>query len=121
MSYDLNFWKQPSGLKIDPETVYAELCQGETVEWLEDLPIERIMARIEGSFGAGWERIGPNVWDSAEGAFEVSTTPQSFRIDCWGLTGEIMNQFIEIGIEFGCYLYDPQTNVRYAPEDGATG
>ena len=29
-------------------------------------------------------------------AFQVSSTPQSFRIDCYGLEGEDMNLFIDI-------------------------
>jgi hypothetical protein len=113
MSYDLNFWKQQPGSTLDPQGVYERLSEGELVEGLEDLPIERIMTRIAETFTAEWERLGPNDWESSQGSFQVSTTPQSFRVDCYGLTGEVMNLIIEIGQEFGCPLYDPQTGVRF--------
>jgi hypothetical protein len=108
MSYDLNFWKQRPGLAIDPQSVYERLCEGERVEGLEDLPIEEIVSRIAETFVEGWERIDPSNWEASQGAFQVSTTPQSFRVDCWGLTGEVMNRFIDICLEFGCRLYDPR-------------
>ena len=113
MSYDLNFWKQDPDLAIDPQSVYERLCGGEVVEGLEDLPLEQIMARFTEVFSDGWKRVDPSNWELLQGAFQVSTTPQSFRVDCWGLTGEVMNQFIDIGLEFSCPLYDPQTGVRF--------
>jgi hypothetical protein len=113
MSYDLDFWKQQPGSTLDPQGVYERLSEGERVEDFEELPIERIMSRIAEAFAAGWERLGPNDWESSQGSFQVSTTPQSFRVDCYGLAGEVMNLFIEIGQEFGCPLYDPQTGVRF--------
>jgi hypothetical protein len=93
--------------------VYSRLCAAERVEGLEDLPIERIMARVAEAFASGWERLDEWNWESAEGSFQISTTPQYFRVDCYGLTGETMNQFIDIAQEFGCKLYDPQTGVRF--------
>jgi hypothetical protein len=113
MSYDLNFWKQQPGSILDPQGVYERLSEGERVEGLEELPINRIMARIAETFTEGWERLDPENWESSQGSFQVSTTPQSLRVDCYGLTGEVMNLFIEIGQEFGCPLYDPQTGVRF--------
>jgi hypothetical protein len=113
MSYDLNFWKQQPGSTLAPQGVYERLSEGERVEGLEDLPIERIMTRIAETFTVEWERLGPNDWESSQGSFQVSTTPQSFRVDCYGLPGEVMDLFIEIGQEFGCPLYDPQTGVRF--------
>jgi hypothetical protein len=115
MSYELNFWRQLPGVTNDPQSIYERLCEGERVEGLEDLPIEQIVTRIAETFVDGWERIDPSNWESSEGAFQVSTTPQSFRIDCYGLEGEVMNLFIDIGTEFGSCLYDPQTGVRFDP------
>ncbi len=113
MSYDLNFWKQQPGLMLDPQGVYERLSEGEKVEGVEELPIDRIRARIAEAFVVGWERLDPDNWESSQGSFQVFMTPQSFRVDCYGLTGELMNIFIEIGQEFGCPLYDPQTGVRF--------
>ena len=114
MSYDLGFWKQDPNLAIHPQSAYERLSEGEAVEGLEELPIDKIMIRISETFTAGWEKLDPNNWESSQGAFQVLTTPQSFRVDCYGLTGDDMNLFIDIGKEFGCLLYDPQEGVRYA-------
>src|SRR5436305_9119627 len=97
MGYDLNFWKQRPGSTLDPQDVYQRLSEDKQVEGLEDLPIDRIMTRIVETFGVGWERLAPDTWESADGSFQVFTTPQSFRVDCYGLTGEDMNRFIDIG------------------------
>jgi hypothetical protein len=113
MSYDLGFWKQEPGSTLDPQGVYERLSEGERVEGLEDLPVDRITARIAETFSEGWDRLDPDNWESPQGSFQVSTTPQSIRVDCYGLTGEVMNEFIGIAQEFGCPLYDPQTGVRF--------
>jgi hypothetical protein len=113
MSYDLGFWKQYPGSTLDPQGVYERLSDGESVEGLEDLPTDRILGRIAETFAEGWERLDPTNWESSQGSFQVSTTPQGFRIDCYGIAGEVMNLFLEIGQEFGCRLYDPQTGVRF--------
>jgi hypothetical protein len=113
MGYDLSFWKQRPTMKIDPQNTYERLSEGERVEGLEDLPISPILARIGEVFSDGWEQLDAYNWESARGSFQVSTTPQSFRIDCYGMEGEDMNHFIDIGTEFGCPLYDPQTGVRF--------
>jgi hypothetical protein len=120
MSYDLNSWKQQPGLTIDPQSVYERLCEGERVEGLVELPIEAIVTLIAETFSDGWERLDPQSWESSHGAFQISTTPQSFRVDCHGLTGEIMNVFIDIGQELGSRLYDPQTGVRFDPAVGTS-
>lgn len=114
MSYDLGFWKQSPALTIEPQSVYERLSEGESVEGLDELPIEKIMTRIGEVFSDGWEKLDPTNWESSQGAFQVFTTPQFFRVDCYELTGDDMNLFIDIGKEFGCSLYDPQEGVRYA-------
>jgi hypothetical protein len=113
MGYDLSFWKQQPAIELDPQNVYERLSEEERVEGLEDLPIGPILERIAEVFADGWERLDEHNWESDRGAFQVSTTPQSFRIDCYGLEGEDMNLFIDVGNEFECPLYDPQTSVRF--------
>jgi hypothetical protein len=113
VSYDLNFWKQKPGVRLDAQTVYERLSAGEHVEGLEDLPIDRMMGKVCQAFAIGWSRLDPVTWEAPRKSFQVFTTPQFFRVDCGGMTGEEMNRFIDIGIEFGCPLYDPQTGQRY--------
>ncbi len=113
MSYDLNFWKQDPRQELDPKVVYERLSDGERVEGLEEIPIDRILARVAEKFVDGWQRLGEHTWESAQGGFQIYTTAQLFRVDCYGLSGEIMNLFIDIAHEFGCNLYDPQTCIRY--------
>lgn len=117
MSYDLNFWKQRPGVELDPQSIYERLSDGSQVDGLEDLPIGSIVERIAAEFAHGWERLGQQDWDSSRGSFQIFTTPQFFRIDCYGMEGEDMNRFIDIAQEFGCPLFDPQTGVRYDPDD----
>jgi hypothetical protein len=114
VSYDLNFWKQNPTVRLNPQEIYERLCNGEYVEGLETLPIDQIIERIRKAFSVRWTQSGDVIWECPKKAFEVYTTPQYFRVDCRGrMTGDEMNVFIDIGIEFGCPLYDPQTGVRY--------
>jgi hypothetical protein len=86
VSYELNFWKQNPGVRLDSQETYERLSNG-------DLPIEQMMEKVRQAFSEGWT--------------------QFFRVDCGRMTGEEMNVFIDIGIEFGCPLYDPQTGQRF--------
>jgi hypothetical protein len=113
MSYDLNFWREKPGIKLDPQMTYEQLSHGEWVEGLEDLPIEQILKRIQEAFTQGWTKLDFQSWEAPGKGFQIFTTPQSFRVDCGGITGEEMNLFIDIAAEFGCPLYDPQVGQRF--------
>jgi hypothetical protein len=115
MSYDLNFWKEQPGRKLDPQSTYERLSEGERVEGLEDLPIKKILDRVKTEFRQGWTQSDDESWETAdeERAFQVFTTPQFFRVDCYGLSDEEMTALIDIAAEFGCPLYDPQVGKRY--------
>jgi hypothetical protein len=114
VSYDLNFWKyQQIEAVHDHASVYERLCDEEDVEDLEVLPISAMVERIAELF-EDWHRLDPlNFECEGQGSFQVSTTPRSVRIDCYGMTGDNMNLFVDMGNEFGCPLYDPQTGVRF--------
>ena len=116
MSYDLDFWKEKPGIKLDPQTTYERLSDGEWVEGLEELPIEAILENVGLKFRQGWTQLDEMTWEATDKGFQVYTTPQFFRVDCGGMTGEEMNVFIEIAAEVGCPLYDPQVGERF---DGA--
>ncbi len=113
MSYDLNFWRYKSGVSLDHQEVYRQLCEGITVDRLESLPIDHIHARVREVF-SDWDMLGDMTYDGREhGGFQLFTTPQFFRVDCYEMDGELMNRFIEIANEFLCPLYDPQLGRRF--------
>jgi hypothetical protein len=116
MSYDLNFWRYKPGVSLDHQQVYEQLCDAVNVYGLEILPIARMIVRVHEEF-EDWEKLDDVTFERADrGSFQLSTSPQFFRVDCYGMTSEDMNKFIEIANEFGCPLYDPQVGRRF---DGA--
>ena len=112
MSYGLDFWKCRPGVSLDHQAAYEKLSDGQAVEGLEDLPIGRMLDRLKEVF-ADWEQLDDETWASDNGSFQVFTTPQFFRVDCYGMDGDDMNRIIEVASEFGCPLYDPQVTTRY--------
>ncbi|HEX4591098.1 MAG TPA: hypothetical protein VH120_14265 [Gemmataceae bacterium] len=98
---------------LDAQKTYQRLSNGEHIEGLEELPIEEMMQRVRTAFSLGWMQLDRVTWEAPKKSFQVFTTPQFFRVDCGGMTGEEINVFIDIGNEFGCPLYDPQTGKRY--------
>jgi hypothetical protein len=116
MSYDLTFWRYRPGVRLDHQKVYEELRDGNAVEGLEDLPIDAFLKRVEVRF-ADWERLDDLTFEGGgRGGFQLYTTPQLFRVDCYGMDGVDMNKFIDIAHEFGCPLYDPQVGKRFEGE-----
>ncbi|MBE9609725.1 hypothetical protein [Chitinilyticum piscinae] len=113
MSYDLNFWKYADGVSADHQQVYEQLCEGLPVGGLQSLPIAALVADIAADFADGWLRVGESSWEGPQGAFTLTTSPQWLRVDCHGLSGSVMNRFIDLAACYGCPLYDPQTGVRY--------
>ena len=114
MSYDLDFWKYRNGVSLEHHSVYERLSDGEYVEGVEDLPIEAMLLRLKEIFSDGWSQLDELAWESdGRGAFQIFTTSQFFRVDCYGMEGEDMNRFIDLGAEFGCSLYDPQVETRF--------
>ena len=115
MSYDLNFWSyEDESAGADHRAVYERLAGGEFVEGLHEIPVDEILDRIAEVFSAlGWTTEFENDWQSNNGAFQIYTTPQFLRFDCYGMNGEDMNYLIEIGNQFGLPLYDPQISTRF--------
>jgi hypothetical protein len=113
MSYDLDLWRYKAGVKLDHQKVYEQLSAGEHVEGVDDLPIDAVMRRVNEVF-SDWEKLDTVTFDGGDrGTFQLFTTPQFFRVDCYGMSGEEMNKFVEIGGEFRCSLYDPQAGQRF--------
>ncbi|MEG0849037.1 hypothetical protein ACHRVK_13525 [Flavobacterium plurextorum] len=112
--YELLFWRYLDEIYLNHHEVYEALVEKEGVIGLEKLPVEVIINRINSVFSK-WERIDENSWknNAGKGAFQVITTPQSVKIDCYGTEGKTMNQLVDLMLEFKCPLYDPQVPERY--------
>ena len=112
--YQLFFWKYKEGIYLNHQEVCESLEELESVDGLEELPITVIINRVNGLF-KNWERVDKNSWKNSEGigAFQILTTPQSVRIDCYGTEGKTMDLLTKMMEEFNCPLYDPQVPVRY--------
>lgn len=48
-----------------------------------------------------------------KGAFEIFTTSQIVRFDCYGMQESDMNSLMDILIDFGCPLFDPQISTGF--------
>src|SRR6266404_8221566 len=106
MSYDLNFWRYKPGVSLDNQKTYELLSDGQSVDGLENIPIDQIKKRVSEEFAKkGWERLDDDNWESQKGAFQLFTTPQFFRVDCYAMQGEDMNIFIDVAREFSCPFF----------------
>lgn len=114
MSIDLNFWKYQNKVYLDHESVYQHACcDNHIVEGLSPLPIEDILTETAKAFSE-WTSIDPFHYEHNEqGAFQISTTPQTVRFDCYSMKQADMKRFSSIMSTFGCPLYDPQQGVRF--------
>ena len=115
MSYDLDFWKYKKGTYLDNQEVYEKCSDEQTVYGLENLPIDAILKDIQTEF-EDWKMEDSNIDyenPKGKGAFQISTTEQFVRFDCYGMQGEDMNRIIEVMDKYDCPLYDPQVPQRY--------
>ncbi len=114
MSYNLNFWKYKEEAAHDDQKIYElACCDGETAETLENLPIEEILKKISDTF-SDWTKLSNNQYEKeGKGAFEIFTTSQIVRFDCYGMQESDMNALMDILIDFGCPLYDSQISERF--------
>lgn len=115
MSMDLNFWRYKAGADHDNEAVYqTACCDGERMEVLESLPISEIMEKVAAVF-SDWtiQDDGKDFEKRGHGAFQIFTTPQIVRFDCYHMQEADMNALMDILFEYGCPLYDPQISTRF--------
>lgn len=112
--YELLFWRYLEEIYLNNQEVYEALTEKEEVDGLAILPVDVIVNRINSVFSE-WERVDENSWKNTKGkgAFQVTATPQSVKIDCYGTEGKTMNKLVDIMQEFKCPLYDPQVPERY--------
>lgn len=115
MSMDLNFWKYKENVTHDHEAAYqTACCDGKLMKELETLPIAEILKKISAAF-SNWtiQEDGKYFEKEGHGAFQIFTTPQIVRFDCYGMQENDMNTLMDILIDYGCPLYDPQISTRF--------
>ena len=114
MSIDLNFWKYKKDIYLDNAAVYQRACcDHEEIEGLELLPVEDVLRAAAGAF-PDWSALDPFNYESKDrGSFQISTTSQTVRFDCYSMEQADMKRFSAVMSGFGCPLYDPQQNVRF--------
>ena len=112
--YELLFWEYQEGIYLNHHEVYEAILEGEIIVGLENIPQQVIHNRIATVF-KDWEKVDENSWKNpaGKGAFQVKTTVQSVRIDCYGTDGKTMDLLANTLEEFKLPLYDPQIPVRY--------
>ncbi len=120
VSYDLVFWDQRESEAPPPRAVYETLLEGQRIEGLADLPIDDFLrAILDGFPGAVREPNGDSeliVWTAPgeKAMFEVWWSNQYVLASCRGTSNEDMNRLIDIAVDLGCRLSDPQVDERFA-------
>jgi hypothetical protein len=121
MSYDLYFWGQEKTCDVDPQsTMESLITQGKTNHTMP-ISIDNIISDIEKTF----PKVQKNIHTSTNELIQlvvdfddnsvalISWGDHYFMVESHGCSGEILNQFIDIAVDNGTVLYDPQTNERY--------
>lgn len=100
---------------MDNAAVYrSACCDQEEVESLALLPIEDILSETASAF-QDWNALDAFNFEKkeGEGSFQISTTPQTVRFDCYSMERADMKRFSTVMSKFGCPLYDPGQGVRF--------
>ena len=116
MARDLNFWKYKENIYLDNQEVYEKLSDGDYVEGLETLPIQQILRDIEVTF-KDWKKESECNYQGEHGAFQIFTTEQFVRFDCYNMHNDDLNKLIDVLLKYKCPLFDPQISERF---DGHT-
>lgn len=115
MAGDLSFWKYENGYTKEHSEVYATLSNGEKVQGVAELPVDKIKKTLADYF-KDWKKISDCVYDNGNEGVEVFITQQFVRFDCYDATADTMNELIDIMLEYDCKLYDSSINVRFDEE-----
>ena len=116
MAIELSFWKYKLGEYLDNGEVYQSCCQGLSADELEELDEEAILSALRNEF-SGWEcrKEGDElIFDGGgKGHFNLFSTGQFMRMDCFEMDYEDMNTIVDVMHEFACPLYDPSLPQRF--------
>ncbi len=112
--YELLFWNYKEGVYLNHHEVYEAILEGEIIVGLEEIQSEVIVNRINSVF-LNWDKIDNNSWKNptGKGAFQVLSSSNHIKIDCYGTEGKTMDLLANTLDEFKLPLYDPQIPVRY--------
>ena len=112
MSYDLAFWKTTRKMDVPNHRIYEILSDGGHVDGLCEIPCKDIIRDMQQAF-ADWH-VHENIYEKSDGQyFEVTCTVQFFRVDCYGVIAEELNQIIDVLAKYGCPVYDASLDVRF--------
>lgn len=118
MSYDINFWKLKTGVTLDSQATYERLNHRETVDGLELLPVDAIVAKLREAFPSYDPTEDFPTAELSEGSMEIFAGPQSFRFDFrGGDTGAEKAKIWEILSGFDCVCYDPQDGTLHTRDN----
>lgn len=112
MSRDLSFWKNKTSYSDSHACVYARLSDGEFLDYLEEIPMEKIIHDFDVEFSS-WKSKDEGYFEKGDEAFELMITNQFVRVDCYSVSEYNMNKIIDIMLKYGCPLYDSAINVRF--------
>jgi hypothetical protein len=119
VSYDLVFWKQDDAEKRSPRELYELFLERQPVDGIPNLQVDAVVARFMETFpSAVREPNGDSEWldwtsDDGRSGFQVEWTPQCIWFSLRPLDGDRANLVVDVANEFGCALYDPQTDERF--------
>lgn len=115
MGIDFNFWKYQNNTYLDNTAVYqTACCDHKKIDGLEILPTEEILKETAAAF-PDFHPIDPFHYEKkdGQGSFQISTTPQTVRFDCYSMERVDCKRFSSLMAKFECPLYDPQLGVRF--------
>ena len=121
MSLDLVFWRQSETATTAPVDIMTALLDEVRPDDVLDIDIEAVLSELLAAFpGAVREPNGPHdewiVWEpqDEDGMFEASWSAAHLLINArGGLDTEHLNTIIDIALDHGCALYDPQLDERF--------
>jgi hypothetical protein len=128
VSYDLAFWRQDESDERPSRELYELFIERQRVNGIPELPVEAFLARLRQAFPSTVREPNGDVewldWRSQDdqSSFQVEWTPQCVWVSLRPLDGDRANRIIDMANEFGCALYDPQTDERFGrPQDSRSG
>lgn len=105
MGIDLSYWKYKPGVRQNDQAVYQAASNGKLLNELEEIPIKKIIQKIEDIFSKDWKKLDHESWENDEAIFQIMTTKQFIRFDLYDVLPEDMVEISEIMEEFDCYEY----------------
>jgi len=108
MTYDLAMWSTQGENSTDAPQIYEQLCDGEHVNGLDDLPLDRVMPSVKERFPGIEEDIYELNWSGDDETLQVTWSPQHVHFECHGPSEDTLARLVQLAAEFNCVLYDPQ-------------